>query len=51
MVSPAKNNEITKWRSQNICGTLHTTEFDDLQLVDIEEYLDSIDKDLSLIHI
>lgn len=46
MVSPAKNNEITKWRSQNICGTLHTTEFDDLQLVDIEEYLDSIDKDM-----
>lgn len=46
MVSPAKNNQISKWRSRSICGKFHSTEFDDLVLVDMEDYLGSIDKEM-----
>lgn len=45
MVSALKNNEITKWRSKSMCGKFHPTQFDDFQIVDVDEYLDSIDKD------
>ena len=46
MVSPVKNNEITKWRNRSICGKFHSTQFDDFQVVDMEEFLDSADKPL-----
>lgn len=45
MVSAVKNNEITKWRSRSMCGKYHPTQFDDFQIVDVDEYLDSIDKE------
>lgn len=47
MVSAMKNNQITKWRNNNICALFHPTSFDKLTLVNIKEYLEEIDKEIT----
>ena len=46
MVSPVKNNEISKWRNNNICGSFHETTFDDFQVIDMKKYFESIEKEV-----